>query len=314
MNYILNERYELDKFIGNGKYSNCFKCIDLHNSEAVCLKVFTANNVYFTDKTKFWNEVNTMQSISHCNVLKVIDCYVDCVVDNNHGKDVCENIIVLEFCENGDLLTYLEKMGILSEKLALKYMFQLLSGISSLHSNGVCHRDIKPENILIDSSFNLKIADFGYAKFFDTTSPSPKFRAACGTRQYIAPEVLRSSGKFEYDGKKADMWSVGCVCFILVFGHPPVNFAASHDQFYAYLENRNIAYFWSFHLNKIKHHVSGSTVHFLSRMLNPLPQYRAHAQELLDFKTFWMDENEKENEFIELKTKNVNCCSCCCIM
>ena len=205
-------------------------------------------------------------------------------------------------------------MGTLSEKLALTYMFQLLSGISALHKHGVCHRDIKPENILIDASFNLKIADFGYAKFFDTSLSSPKFRAACGTRQYIAPEVIRSAGKFEYDGKKADMWSVGCVCFILVFGHPPVNFAASHDQFFAYLKNRNTAYFWSFHLNKIKHHVSGSTVHFLSRMLNPLPQYRAHAQELLDFKTFWMDENEKENEFIELKTKNVNCCSCCCIM
>ena len=124
--------------------------------------------------------------------------------------------------------------------------------------------------------------------------------------------MICSAGKFEYDGKKADMWSVGCVCFILVFGHPPVNFAASHDPFFAYLEKRNTAYFWSFHLNKIKHHVSGSTVHFLTRMLNTFPQYRANAQDLLDFKTFWMDENEKKLN--DLKTKNVKCCGCCCIM
>ena len=103
MNYIINGRYELINFIGEGKYSNCFECVDLQKSETVCLKVFTTNNVYFTNKTKFWNEVNTMQSISHCNVLKVIDAYVDMVVDSNHGIPVCENIIVLEYCKNGDI-------------------------------------------------------------------------------------------------------------------------------------------------------------------------------------------------------------------
>ena len=311
MNYVINGRYELINCVGDGKYSNCFECIDLQKSETVCLKVFSTNNVYFTNKSKFWNEVNTMQSISHCNVLKVIDAYADMVVDNNHGIPLRENIIVLEYCKNGDLYTYLDKTGILSEQQYLKFMHQILSGISALHNNGVCHRDVKPENILLDADLNLKIADFGYARFFDTTSPSPKFTLPCGTRQYIAPEVILSAGKFQYDGKKADMWSVGCVCFILAFGHPPVNFAASLDPYFAYLKERNNAFFWSYHLSKIKHYVSGSTVHLLSRMLTPLPQYRADAQELLDFQSFWY--YEKEEHLEEIKTENVKC-NCCCVM
>ena len=167
MNYVINERYELIKCVGDGKYSNCFECIDLQKSETVCLKVFTGNNVYFTNKSKFWTEVNTMQSISHCNVLKVIDAYADMVVDNNHGIPLCENIIVSAYCKNGDLYAYLDKTGILSEQQSLKFMYQLLSGISALHNSGVCHRDVKPENILLDADLNLKIADFGYARFAD---------------------------------------------------------------------------------------------------------------------------------------------------
>ena len=310
MNYIIDERYEMIKFLGEGKYSNCFRCIDLQNSQTVCLKIFTTNAVYFTDKSKFWNEVNTMRSISHCNVLKVINAHADMVVDKYHGIPLTENIIVLEFCENGDLLDYIDKNGVLSENLALKYMYQLLSGISFLHNSGVSHRDIKPENILIDSDFNLKIADFGYAKFFDVNIPNPKFTTPCGTRQYVAPEVIINSGKFKYDGIKADMWSVGCVCFVLAFGHPPVNFAASSDPFFGYLKDRNSGMFWSYHLNKIKHHVSGSTIHILSRMLNPFPQYRAYAQDILDFKDHWIDEKEKYLKELKDEHTTVRCFRC----
>ena len=241
MNFVINERYELIKFVGDVKYSRCYEAIDLQRSETVVLKIFYANNEYCTNKAKFWNEVNTMRLISHCNVLKVIDAHIDYIVDVSSG----ENIISLEFCEHGDMFNYLHKTGILSEEFSLKYIYQLLSGIAALHNAGICHRDIKPENIFLDSTFTLKIGDFGYARFFDKNDPSPKFRTACGTRQYLAPEIIRYCGKRVYDGEKADMWSVGCVSFIIVFGHPPVNFASVKDPFFQYLKHGGI--FWSYH-------------------------------------------------------------------
>ena len=110
--------------------------------------------------------------------------------------------------------------------------------------------------------------------------------------------------------KKADMWDVDCVCFIIAFGHSPVNFAALSDPF-AYLKIGTMQFFWSYHLSKIKQYISGSTVHLLSTMLTPFPRYRADAQELLDFQCFW--NCEKGEHLEELKTRNV-ICHCCCVM
>ena len=139
--------------------------------------------------------------------------------------------IVMDFEPGGDFFTLLRKYSLTTSQ-AVFYSSQLLLALEHIPRNKIVLRDIKPENIFIDSTFNLKIGDFGYVRFFDKKDLSPKFRTACGTRQYLAPEIIRYCGKRVYDGKKADMWFVGCVSFILVFGHPPVNFASVKDPFF----------------------------------------------------------------------------------
>jgi calcium/calmodulin-dependent protein kinase I len=84
-----------------------------------------------------------------------------------------------------------------------------------LHDLGIVHRDLKPENILCGENLDdIKIADFGLSKI---TMPNEKMDAAYGTLSYVAPEVLSRSG---YD-KEVDLWSVGVILFLIVYGRLP---------------------------------------------------------------------------------------------
>uniref|UniRef100_Q2L3D1 [RNA-polymerase]-subunit kinase n=1 Tax=Brachypodium sylvaticum TaxID=29664 RepID=Q2L3D1_BRASY len=97
-------------------------------------------------------------------------------------------------------------------------MRQLLAGAQHMHGLRVVHRDIKPQNILVvagdgDQIESVKICDLGLA--VSMSEPTPYER--CGTRRYMAPEVLL--GKPDYDAA-VDAWSLGCVMAELLAGAP----------------------------------------------------------------------------------------------
>lgn len=59
-----------------------------------------------------------------------------------------------------------------------------------LHKNKICHRDLKPENLLVNSNYDIKLADFGFATNIDGMNGNRLHFTCKGTLTYMAPEIL----------------------------------------------------------------------------------------------------------------------------
>jgi len=116
--------------------------------------------------------------------------------------------LVLEYCEHGDLAKQIQQRlrdgGMAFDpETAIKWWYQLLDGLDFCHEHGVLHRDLKPSNLLLDSEFDLKLADFGVSSLIHSP-PAPE---RVGSRRYMAPEVVE---ELKYS-TKSDVWSAGIV-------------------------------------------------------------------------------------------------------
>jgi len=100
--------------------------------------------------------------------------------------------------------------GRFDENTSRSYFQQLIDGIDYCHSLGICHRDLKPENLLLSENGTLKISDFGFSTFYKEEGRKKILLTACGSPNYVAPEVLSKKG---YQGAAADVWSCGCILF-----------------------------------------------------------------------------------------------------
>jgi serine/threonine protein kinase len=153
----------------------------------------------------FERELRLLQLIRHPNIVKLRDTvFLESYI-----------VLVMEFCEQGDLFNRLTRCGPLAPPTVRKFAYHLLKALQCLHEKGVAHRDLKPENILISSAESVKLADFGLAV---SMSRASMMRARCGSLPYMAPEVIADT---PYDGLQADIWSFGILLFVMTLNQLP---------------------------------------------------------------------------------------------
>jgi len=136
--------------------------------------------------------------------------------------------MVLELVTGGELFDRIVERGRYDEKTGRNYFRQLIAGLEHCHSLGICHRDLKPENLLLDDQGGLKISDFGLSSLQENRNEKVLLHTACGTPNYVAPEVLMEKG---YDGEAADIWSAGVILYVLLAGFLPFDEAHMYDLF-----------------------------------------------------------------------------------
>ncbi|TRM66776.1 hypothetical protein BD626DRAFT_565862 [Schizophyllum amplum] len=173
--------------------------------------------------------------------------------------------MVFEYVNGGQMLDYIISHGRLRERVARKFARQIASALDYCHKNNVVHRDLKIENILISTSGNIKIIDFGLSNLYDPTAHLDTF---CGSLYFAAPELLNAR---VYTGPEVDVWSFGVVLYVLVCGKVPFD-DQSMPALHAKIKRGLVEYpMW----------LSAECKHLLSRMLVTNPAARAPLSEVI---------------------------------
>jgi len=135
------------------------------------------------------------------------------------------HFIVMELVE-GRPLNSLIPPGGLRPELVVRYGAQIAAALAHAHDRGIIHRDIKTANVVITPSGQVKVLDFGLARFYGDTEFAEATRstrsaidtsAIVGTLPYIAPEILRG----EEAGARSDIWSLGVTLYEMSAGNRP---------------------------------------------------------------------------------------------
>ncbi|KAH9604459.1 hypothetical protein KSS87_016526 [Heliosperma pusillum] len=202
-------KYELGKTLGEGNFAKVKFAKNVETGDFFAIKILNRDLVLrhkMIEQIK--REIATMKVIKHPNVVQLHEVMAS----------KTKIYMVLELVDGGELFDIIAKQGRLKESDARKYFQQLIDAVDYCHSRGVYHRDLKPENLLLDSFGVLKIADFGLSVFSQQVREDGLLHTACGTPNYVAPEVLTDKG---YDGAASDVWSCGVILFVLMAGYLP---------------------------------------------------------------------------------------------
>lgn len=208
-------KYEIGRTLGEGTFGKVKYARDTTTGLSVAVKILDKESIQQQNMgAQIKKEISIMKMVKHPHVVNLLEVLA------SRSKI----FIVLEFISGGELFDKIVDAGKFDEKQARYYFRQLVKGVKFCHDQGVCHRDLKPENLLLDKDDNLKISDFGLSAFSlssggETHTPVQQLlHTTCGTPNYVAPEVLADRG---YDGKAADVWSIGVILYVLLAGFLP---------------------------------------------------------------------------------------------
>lgn len=204
--------YRLIKKLGEGSYAKVylaeFKNETADNSERksqLACKIIDTSKAPKDFVKKFLpRELDILIKLNHPHIIHVHSIF----------QRKTKYFIFMRYAENGDLLEFVLKKGSISEAQARVWLRQLALALQYLHDMEIAHRDLKCENALITSNYNVKLADFGFARYvIDGHGKKVTSDTYCGSLSYAAPEILRG---LPYYPKIADVWSLGIILYIML--------------------------------------------------------------------------------------------------
>jgi len=182
-------------------------------SRDAAIKVFrTRRQADARQLGRFSREVEIASAVAHPQLATVYEHGV--------GQDLL--YVAFEYFPRGDLAGFIGEG--LTPALVRRVVSQVAQGLGALHSAGIVHRDIKPANIMIRSTSDFVIADFGLAKLVQQNISLTATGEVLGTPAYLAPEQAMSGPI----GPWTDIYNLGVVTYELLTGVKP--FEGSNHQ------------------------------------------------------------------------------------
>ncbi|BFU21794.1 protein kinase, putative [Entamoeba histolytica HM-1:IMSS-B] len=258
-----DKKYTKENEIGQGAFSVVYKGIRKEDGVSVAVKQVNKTSQSSDQLKLLRREIDVMRKLSnHPNVVKLYDVYED-------EKTI---LMVIEYMSGGELYDQIIQRGSFTEADASDIVYQILSALCYIHSNGIGHRDLKPENLLCATPKGdiVKIADFGLSK--DNSDGNTAMTTCCGSPSYVAPEVLEGSS---YD-HECDIWSLGVITYVLLSGYLPF-FGETQDELFQKIMSGD----YTFNYSCFKG-VSEEAKDFINKCLVVDPQERATAAQLME--------------------------------
>ncbi|HEU4389879.1 MAG TPA: WD40 repeat domain-containing serine/threonine-protein kinase [Blastocatellia bacterium] len=201
--------YELLEEIARGGMGLVYKARQMSLNRIVALKMMRPGLLASEPEVqRFRVEAEAAASLQHPRIVAIHEvgeyeglCYFS--MDYVEGKSLAEIV----------------RDQPLPARRAASYVKTIAETVDFAHQKGVLHRDLKPANVIIDSSDQPRITDFGLARRIDGDSRLTETGAVLGTPSYMPPE--QAAGRRESLGPVSDVYSLGAMLYELLTGRPP---------------------------------------------------------------------------------------------
>ncbi len=203
--------YQLIEEIGRGGMGVVFRARQPSLDREVAVKMIQRERLSSeADLRRFFAEASATARLEHPNIVPVYEV---------GDADGCP-YFSMQFVD-GQTLSEKVMGGPLTQHEAARIVAVVAAAIQFAHANGVLHRDLKPSNILITAAGTPLVTDFGLAKQASSDSNITRSGTVVGTPAYMSPE--QASGRQGLVGPASDVYSLGCVLYFALTGHPPLD-------------------------------------------------------------------------------------------
>src|SRR5579864_7083092 len=199
--------YRLIRLLGSGGMGDVYLAerSDGEIQQKVAVKVLRAGANRPAWRDRFLKERQLLASLNHPSIARVMDA--------GHASE-SQPYLVMEYVVGVPIDVYAAKID-LRDKITL--FLRVCDGVAHAHRHLIIHRDLKPSNILVDSSGQPKLLDFGIAKLLDETGDATQTVERLLTPNYASPEQLIGAAQTT----ATDVYSLGAVLYKLMTGRSP---------------------------------------------------------------------------------------------
>jgi serine/threonine protein kinase len=214
----LDDIFEFQEYIGSGAESYVYKTIIKKNGKIVANKMIVIKEKE-RERKRIFNEIMISRKLKHQNIIDFYGCY-----EVKKNEVSC---IVMEYSKYGNLRDFRKnvlKGKIYTETFLCFIAHQILTALKYLEMCKVAHLDLKPQNITINEFLTVKLIDFSISVDYSRINSNKIELSSCGTKHYMAPEVISSKTINVKNLNKVDLFSLGVVLYNLAFGAFPFNY------------------------------------------------------------------------------------------
>jgi len=280
--FKFEDQYSLQQRIAKGSFGIVYVSKHKETGEEYAVKVIDREKLTSKDNDGVIREVTILKDCT--DVLHIVR-----LVDFFSSPNIF--YVVQVYAQGGDVFDRLANRTSYTEKDARDLAMHLLEAMQTLHSRRLAHRDLKPENLLLHSMLDdasILVADFGFAAYV----PDEGLKTRCGTPAFVAPEVVVQNCRYD---EQVDMWSVGCLLYMLLGGYPPFQ-DKTHRGLFRKIRGADYCFHEAYWKN-----VSISAKQLISSLLTTDPKYRCTADMALR-KSNWLKIRDKKLQDNDLST------------